>query len=231
MSILARSTRVPFGNSPAFMRRNRSRFSSTVRSRNGEFLPGSVSVPRLIADFLLRLVVDIGVAGLDQALRPVVQALEIVRGVIEIGSPVIAEPVHVGLDGIDIFLLFLGRVGVVEAQMALAGKFLRDAEIKGNRLGMADVQVAVRLRRESGHDPAVLFGGEIGLHDVADEIAPCFCRCRFSGHPDSLRLSFLPQASRPPSPSEPGDFCTHAFRKRLPRGGRRSIHIIMRQIE
>jgi hypothetical protein len=26
--------------------------------------------------------------------------------------------VHVGLDGIDIFLLFLGRVGVVEAQMA-----------------------------------------------------------------------------------------------------------------
>ena len=110
------------------------------------------------ADFFLRLVVDIGVAGLDQALGPVIQAVEIVRGVIEIGSPVVAEPVHVGLDGIDIFLLFLGRVGVVEAQMALAGKFLRDAEIQGNRLGMADVQIAVRLRRESGHDPAVFLG-------------------------------------------------------------------------
>ena len=47
MSILARSTRAPFGNSPARMRRNRSRFSSTLRSRNGLFLPGSVSVPRL----------------------------------------------------------------------------------------------------------------------------------------------------------------------------------------
>ena len=39
-------TRVPLGNSPDFMRRNRSRFSATLRSRNGEFLPGSVSVPR-----------------------------------------------------------------------------------------------------------------------------------------------------------------------------------------
>jgi len=38
----------PLGNSPARMRRNRSRFSSTVRSRNGEFLPGSVSVPRAV---------------------------------------------------------------------------------------------------------------------------------------------------------------------------------------
>src|SRR5258708_3898215 len=43
MSILARSTRAPFGNSPAFMRRNRSRFSSTARSRNGLFL-GRVGV-------------------------------------------------------------------------------------------------------------------------------------------------------------------------------------------
>ena len=170
----------------------------------------------LDADFFLRLVVDIGVAGLDQAFRPVVQAVEIVRGVIEIGSPVIAEPVHVGLDGIDIFLLFLGRVGVVEAQMALAGKLLRDAEIQGNRLGMADVQIAVRLRRKSGHDPAVLLGGEVGLHDVADEIAPCFGRCRFCGHPDSLRLSFPPRRAVRRSPSEPGDFCTHALRKRLP---------------
>ncbi|MNE80032.1 hypothetical protein D3C80_1765680 [compost metagenome] len=46
MSILARSTRSPSLNSPAFMRANRSRFSSTERSRNGLFLPGSVRLPR-----------------------------------------------------------------------------------------------------------------------------------------------------------------------------------------
>jgi len=94
--------------------------------------------------------------------------------------------VHVGLDGIDIFLLFPGRVGVVEAQVALAGKLLRDAEIKCNRLGVADMQVAVRLRRESGHDPAVLVRGEVRLDDVADEIAPRLCRYRFCGHPEFL---------------------------------------------
>ena len=56
--------------------------------------------------------------------------------------------------------------------MAAAAKLLRDAEIEGNRLGVADVQVTVRLRRESGHDSPVLAGREIGLDDVANEVAP-----------------------------------------------------------
>ena len=53
MSILARSVLLPSGNSPFFMRWNRSRFSSTLLSRQGEFLPGSVRVPRysLISSF------------------------------------------------------------------------------------------------------------------------------------------------------------------------------------
>jgi hypothetical protein len=49
MSILARSTRSPFSNSPARIRSNRSRFSATDRSRCGLFDPGSVSVPRIAA--------------------------------------------------------------------------------------------------------------------------------------------------------------------------------------
>ena len=44
------------------------------------------------ADFLLRLVVDIGVAGPDQALRPAVEPLEIIRRVKQVGAPVVAEP-------------------------------------------------------------------------------------------------------------------------------------------
>ena len=46
MSIFARSVRAPSGNSPARIRRNRSRFSSTGRLRYGLSLPGSVRVPR-----------------------------------------------------------------------------------------------------------------------------------------------------------------------------------------
>jgi hypothetical protein len=32
----------------------------------------------------------------------------------------------------------------------------------------------------------VFLGVEIGLDDVADEIAPCFCRYRFCGHSEFL---------------------------------------------
>ncbi len=45
-SILARSTCAPSGNSPPRIRRNRSRFSVTERSREVVARPGSVTVPR-----------------------------------------------------------------------------------------------------------------------------------------------------------------------------------------
>ncbi len=154
---------------------------------------------------LLRLIIDIGIAGLDQALGPIIEALEIVGGVEEIVTPVIAEPVHVGLDGVDVLLLLPGRIGVVEAQIALAAELLRDAEIQGDRLGMPDMQVAVWLRREAGHDPAVLVGGEIGLDDVADEVAPCLCR-RVSRHqmvPWRSLADLLPNSGRPAKPGLP----------------------------
>ena len=178
MSILARSTRAPFGNSPARMRRNRSRFSSTARSRNGLFLPGSVSVPRLTRISLRRLVVDIGLAGLDQLLGPLVELLEVVGGVKQVLAPVEAEPAHVALDRVDVLLLLLGRIGVVEAQVAAPAELLGDAEVQADRLGVADVQVAVRLGRKAGHHRRVPLGVEVGLDDVADEIAPAFCYSR-----------------------------------------------------
>ena len=95
MSIFARSTRAPSGNSPARMRRNRSRFSSTERSRYGLFWPGSVSVPRMRAHLVGRRVVDIGLAFADQLLGPVVELLEVVRRVMQMLAPVEAEPADV----------------------------------------------------------------------------------------------------------------------------------------
>src|SRR5436853_5587354 len=58
--------------------------------------------------------------------------------------------------------------------MAAAAELFGDTEIERNGLGVADVQVAVRLRREPGHDLGVPLRGEIGCDDVADEIAPSF---------------------------------------------------------
>src|SRR5882757_3365936 len=91
--------------------------------------------------------------------------------------------------------------------MAAPGKFLRDAEIQRDRLGMADVQIAVRLRRKSGHDPAVFVGREVGLDDVANEVAPRLRRHRFCRHPRFLsgfKRTFCQIRTLPPSPLCPG---------------------------
>ena len=128
-----------------------------------------------------RLVVHIGFAGANQVLGPIVELLEIVRRVVEMLAPVEAEPTHVALDGIDVFLLLLGRIGVVEAQVAAAAEFLRDAEIEADRFGMPDVKIAVRLRREAGHDAAMPPRCQVCRNDVANEITAGF-HCRRFGH-------------------------------------------------
>src|SRR5690606_4445380 len=96
-------------------------------------------------------------------------------------------------DGVDVFLLFLLGVGVVEAQVAHAAVLLRQLEVQPDALGVADVQVAVGLGREAGADArrigqaglvvravaraaapaAAVVGalGEVGLDDVAQEVA------------------------------------------------------------
>ena len=122
----------------------------------------------------LGLVVHIGLAGADQLLGPAVEALEIVRRMIEVLAPVEAEPAHVRFDRVDVFLLFLGRVGVVEAQIAVAAELLRDPEVEADGFGVPDMQIAVRLGRKARHHALVAPRRKIVRHDVADEIAPGF---------------------------------------------------------
>src|ERR1700722_20694548 len=131
------------------------------------------------ADVGLRLVVDIGEAALDQSLRPFIEPIEVVRGVTRLTGPIVAKPTHISLDGVDILLLFLGRIGVVEAQVAVARKFPGNSEIERDRLSVADMEVAVRFRRESGHDLFVFAGSEIRGDDVGNKAAPFLSRRRF----------------------------------------------------
>ncbi|EJT84048.1 hypothetical protein PPS11_27281 [Pseudomonas putida S11] len=87
-------------------------------------------------------VADVGLATLDQLDRPVVQLVEVVGGVAHIAGPVEAQPLDITLDGVDVLLVFLGRVGIVETQVADAPEFLGQAEVDADRLGVTDVQVA-----------------------------------------------------------------------------------------
>ena len=59
----------------------------------------------------------------------------------------------------------------------MPAELLRHAEIQANRLGVADMQVAVRLRRKARHHRLDAAGIEIGLYDVANEVAAGFHRC------------------------------------------------------
>src|SRR3990167_2834469 len=98
------------------------------------------------------------------------QLVEVVGGVTLLAGPLEAQPLYVALDRVDVFLVFLGRVGVVEAQVALAAKLLGQAEVQADRLGMADMQVAVGLRRETGDDFRVLASVQIGLDDGTKKV-------------------------------------------------------------
>jgi hypothetical protein len=102
------------------------------------------------------------------------------------------EPAHVALDGVDILLLFFGRVGVVEAQVAAPAELLGDAEIQADRLGVADVEVAVWFGREAGHHPGMALGVEVGLNDVADEVPPRLaCRLVLVRHESVLAGAYV----------------------------------------
>src|SRR4029079_17826406 len=105
----------------------------------------------------------------------------------QIVAPVEAEPAHVGLDGVDVLLFLPGRIGVVEAQVAAPAELFGYAEVEADLLGMADRKVAVRLGRKASHHRRVPLGVEVGLDDVANEIAPTFCYSLFRNCHDRFR--------------------------------------------
>ena len=134
----------------------------------------------VLPDLVGGQVVDVGLAGLDQVYGPVVELVEIVGGEVEMLAPVEAEPADVFLNRVDVLLLFLDRVGVVEAQVAAAAELLGDPEAERDRLGVAEVEVSVRLGREARHDLRDSALAHVGGDDLADEIAS-FGRGRIAG--------------------------------------------------
>ena len=124
----------------------------------------------VLADLVGGQVVDVRVAVADQMDAPVVELLEVVRGVVEVLAPVEPEPADVALDRVDVLLLLLDRVGVVEAEVAVTAEVAGDAEVEADRLGVADVEVAVRLRREPGDDRRMAPAADIRGDDLADEV-------------------------------------------------------------
>ena len=142
-------------------------FRGTVAPRAGD--AGLVHGAAVHADLVLRLVIDIGETALDELFGPLVQLLEVVGGV-KLFVPMESEPLDVLLDGVHVFGILLGGVGVVVTEVGHAAVLLREAEVQADGLGVAEVQVAVRLRRETGYDGIHLAGGEVGFDDFFQKI-------------------------------------------------------------
>ncbi|OPZ12598.1 MAG: hypothetical protein BWZ10_02078 [candidate division BRC1 bacterium ADurb.BinA364] len=146
------------------------------------FLDGAVAIGAVFArlgqcaaefaHLIAAQVANEGLAGLDQADGVVVEDFEIVRSVIKAFAPVPSQPADIVFNRLDILGFFLGRIGVVEAQMAAAAEFARYAEVEADGLGMADVQIAIGLGREARDDLAAVFARFDILGDGgSDEIA------------------------------------------------------------
>ena len=144
----------------------------------GALLAGSLHGAASCTDFLLGLVVDVCKSSLDQLFGPFIELVEIV-GCIKLLLPLETEPFDVFLDGIYIFGVFLGRVGVVVAEVGLSAIFLGQSEIDAQALCMPEVQVSVGLRRKAGKDGIHFAGLEIVLDDFFEEIQfTFFFHCR-----------------------------------------------------
>ena len=77
------------------------------------------------------------------------------------------------LDGVHEFRVLFRRVRIVKAQVAKAPELFGGAKIDGQGLAVADVQIAVRLRGETGVDGHALVlsaGGDVLLNESMDEV-------------------------------------------------------------
>jgi hypothetical protein len=95
----------------------------------------------------------------------------------------------IGCGGIGVLradaLRLAGRqlTAVSDLDYPRAAKVAGDAKIQANRLGVADVQVAVRLRGEArGHTSGVLSRPHILSNDRADEIERSICLTHRASH-------------------------------------------------
>ena len=74
-------------------------------------------------------------------------------------------------DSIHIFRILFTGVSIVETQIASATKFLGDTEIHAYGFCMADMQIAVRFRRETGIQPSpILTGLKVISHNLLYKI-------------------------------------------------------------
>ena len=127
----------------------------------------------VLAHLVAGQVIDICLALEDELLGILIALVEVVAAVEDAAVGGGTQPVQVLDDAVDILLTFTGGVGVVEAEVELAAVLVCDGPVDIDRLGAADVQVAIGLRREAGMDLADFAFGEVGVNDLSQKVFIC----------------------------------------------------------
>ena len=137
----------------------------------------------LTRNFGRGLAVDIGLSLSDQLQGPLIELAKIIRG-IALLVPLKTKPFHVPFDGVDIFLLFLGRIGVVKAEVHRGLIPQTQPEIQTNGTGVPDMQIAIGFGWKT---EAELFFGEPRSKVVFNNMLYKIQRSRSLTHPDNLK--------------------------------------------
>ena len=139
----------------------------------GAFGPCDRDGPPSRTDRFLRLGVHVRPSLVDQEFGVLVHPVEVVRSVVEVLTPVEAQPLHIGTNGLHVLVLLGGRVRIVEAEVAASAKLVGDPEVEEDGLGVANVQEAVGFRGETGDYPAAMPPGrDVCVDNLAYEVAP-----------------------------------------------------------
>ena len=134
---------------------------------------GRLCIAAVLAHLLGRQLADIGETLLNQLDREVIHLLKVLGRVEEAVVPVEAQPRDILFDRVDVLDVLLGGVGVVHAQVADAAEFLCGREVDADCLGVSDVEIAVRLGRETGVNLFALVSAALGdvlLDKIVNEV-------------------------------------------------------------
>lgn len=86
-----------------------------------------------------------------------------------------SKPLDVLLNGVYIFGILLGGVGVIKAQVAYASMLFGHTKIKADSLGMSDMEITVGFGREAGlYTTTVLTLCKVFLNHLLNEIQTLF---------------------------------------------------------
>ena len=122
----------------------------------GAFLPRRIERAAVFTDFITRQIIDISLTQANQLFGVFIEFIEIVRRIEHAVVPVKTEPFDIAFNRFYIFRIFFRRIRVIKAEIRYSAIFLGNAEIQADRLGVADVEIAIRFRRETGMDPLAI---------------------------------------------------------------------------